>query len=645
MTDNPLIHSMAKFAPITLAVLDIVNAKEVCEIGAGHGGNSMVLCDWLVERNGRLTSIDPAPGSAFLDWLQTHRTHVHHLAALSPDVIAGLPAQDAWFIDGDHNWLTVRLELEAIRLRQRDGGKPMLAFVHRVGWPSARRDMYYAPGRIPDEFRQPYSWNDGAAGNSPERGSGFSDRSRFAVATNSGGPRNGVLTAVEDFLAAHEDEFAWIDIPRLFGLGVIFDRNHPMVDQLTAFLSPLHDDQHDKPPHDHASRETTSSDREAQECNSVRLQMMTGRPRQIRRIIFTGDVLRPGAAGGPPAADPSTEWLMRILNWPLRQVTDLPITSVTWNRGFDTFGFYDAFGVAPDHDGWASVHYATELPPAAERLVEEAFADALVISGELTPCLGAALTRLGIPVIDMIGHPLRFLEDLLNAWRSNHIEVSNAFVPFRFDPNDVHRQAGLIRAKMAWQPAMNGPSDTALLMGQVGNDRALIHHGEGRLLSFADYVEQLVEIGRRHARVLYKPHPYENGYGRSAAVINSIGAFQRTTANFYWLVNQDVVSSVYAISSGTCVEAPYFGKHAKTLHQPLYAFDAATPDPYGLSNPVPVQSAWLWPRFWQAVLAPLLPVGAVRFEDPLFQPNRIRRSLNADWTYGAIDAVISPQLF
>jgi len=365
---------------------------------------------------------------------------------------------------------------------------------------------------------------------------------------------------------------------------------------------------------------------------------------QVRRIVFTGDVLRPSAMpGGPPAADPSIQWLMRLLDWPLRQVSTLPISGAAWNRGFDTDAFYRAMDVAPDHAGWARLHYADELTPAAERLVESAFADALVISCELPPCLGAALTRLGIPVIDTIGHPLRFLDDLLNAWRTNHRAAAQALEPFRFDLAHARRQAGLIRAKMAWQPPLNAPPNTALLIGQVGNDKALIDHREGRLLSFADYTERLFEIGEQHAMVLYKPHPYENGHGASAAVIERFKSFRRTNANFYWLVNQEAVSDVYAISSGTCVEAPYFGKRSACFHGPLYDFERADPSS-GFTCPVPVESAWLWPRFWQTLLAPLTSVAADDFADPEFQRNRIRRSLNADWSFGAIDAVVSPPL-
>ena len=114
------------------------------------------------------------------------------------------------------------------------------------------------------------------------------------------------------------------------------------------------------------------------------------------------------------------------------------------------------------------------LPAAAEALIESAYRDALVIGCETTPCVAAALTRLGIPLLDTIGHPIRFLDDLLNAWRSNHAGMANALTDFEYDVELARAQAGLISAKMAWRPPLDAPQDSALLIGQVGSDKALI---------------------------------------------------------------------------------------------------------------------------------------------------------------------------
>ena len=72
----------------------------------------------------------------------------------------------------------------------------MLVFLHDVHWPCARRDFYYAPERIPTEFRQPYDYEGGAVpGHSAlVRGGGFRGAGQFAWAVREGGPQNGVLT-------------------------------------------------------------------------------------------------------------------------------------------------------------------------------------------------------------------------------------------------------------------------------------------------------------------------------------------------------------------------------------------------------------------------------------------------------------------
>lgn len=241
--DEPLlIHSLGEFSGITVPILEAAGARKVCEIGAEHGGNSTVVGGWLAERGGILTSIDPSPSAQFLHWSETHPGVVRHLPALSLDAIPSMEPQDAWFIDGDHNWYTVHEELHAIRRLHRAAGSPILALLHDVGWPCARRDLYYAPDRIPAPFRQPFSWDLGLTLSSASViEGGFRGCGVFAVALNEGGPRNGVLTAVEDFVGESGDDLLWAYIPGVFGLGVLFDRDHPAAESMAALLAPLHD--------------------------------------------------------------------------------------------------------------------------------------------------------------------------------------------------------------------------------------------------------------------------------------------------------------------------------------------------------------------------------------------------------------------
>ncbi len=54
-------------------------------------------------------------------------------------------------------------------------------------------------------------------------------------AAREGGPRNGVLTAVEDFVAARDD-IGLAVIPAFFGLGVVWDRRAPWAQALAEVV-------------------------------------------------------------------------------------------------------------------------------------------------------------------------------------------------------------------------------------------------------------------------------------------------------------------------------------------------------------------------------------------------------------------------
>jgi hypothetical protein len=235
---------MREFCPIVLPVLEAVGARHLCEIGAEHGGMTMVLADWSRANEGKLVTIDPSPSEEMRAWLAA-QDEVVHKDAPSLEAIGEVSGVDAWFIDGDHNWYTVYNELKLIRQACRRDRKPMLVFLHDVSWPCARRDAYYAPDRIPAEFRHPFSYEGGvtldSAGLLPNQG--FRGMGSFAWAIEEGGPRNGVLTAVEDFVGEtlpDGEQWAWAYVPAVFGLGVLYDLSASWAPQVSALLSSWH---------------------------------------------------------------------------------------------------------------------------------------------------------------------------------------------------------------------------------------------------------------------------------------------------------------------------------------------------------------------------------------------------------------------
>lgn len=236
-----LIHSMGEFESIILPALDIVKPQRIVEIGSEHGGLTTLVNQWACDHGGHLTSVDPAPSDTFGRWAQS-ATSFTHVAKPSLEAFDELDNTDVWFIDGDHNWYTVYHELQQVHAQCQRDNKPLLVFLHDVGWPNARRDSYYQPDRIPAQYLHPYSYEYGVTLDVPGMiNGGFRGMGQFAYAQQEGGPRNGVLTAIEDFALPFGDELALAVIPAVLGLGVLFSQNAPWTVELVAHLLPYHE--------------------------------------------------------------------------------------------------------------------------------------------------------------------------------------------------------------------------------------------------------------------------------------------------------------------------------------------------------------------------------------------------------------------
>jgi predicted O-methyltransferase YrrM len=171
--------------------------SRVCEIGAARGESTDLL---LPVPGVQLTVIDPCLDCDLLQ-KYAHEPRITVRKGISLDVLPTLhDTFDCILIDGDHNWYTVYHELATIDERGllRPGG---LIFLHDVNWPWARRDLYYQPELIPSAYRHTYQRGGILRGQSTLSPDGL--YASLSKAEHEGGTRNGVLTAIEDFLREH----------------------------------------------------------------------------------------------------------------------------------------------------------------------------------------------------------------------------------------------------------------------------------------------------------------------------------------------------------------------------------------------------------------------------------------------------------
>jgi hypothetical protein len=229
--------SLSQSAEIILPCLDAAGAQSVVEVGAFAGDLTRVLVEWAAGAGARVGAIDPSP-QADLIALERDRPELELIREESLTALPRIPLPDAVVIDGDHNYRTVAEELRLIAQRaEGDGADLPLLLFHDVCWPHARRDDYFAPGGLPEPDRHPLAGGDGGIfpGDPGLRPGGGLPYPRSAA--REGGPRNGVLTAVEDFVATRGD-LTLVVIPVFFGLGVVWPHAAPWSRDVARIVDP-----------------------------------------------------------------------------------------------------------------------------------------------------------------------------------------------------------------------------------------------------------------------------------------------------------------------------------------------------------------------------------------------------------------------
>lgn len=226
-------HSMANFGELLLAILEAVEAQTIAEVGAYAGDLTEVLVDWADDHGAAVTAVDPLPQPALSD-LARSRPQLTLLEETGAGALATMDLPDALVIDGDHNYYTVSEELKQVGLRTNGADMPLLLF-HDVCWPHGRRDSFYAPERVPEEFSEGIQEGVGVFPGEPGVTTGGLPY-KWAK-DHEGGDRNGVLTAIEDFVDGLDDVRLAI-VPVFFGFGVAWHADAPWADAVAALVDP-----------------------------------------------------------------------------------------------------------------------------------------------------------------------------------------------------------------------------------------------------------------------------------------------------------------------------------------------------------------------------------------------------------------------
>ncbi|MGD6776455.1 glycosyltransferase [Sutcliffiella horikoshii] len=226
---------------VIMPVLKLTNAKNIVEIGAQQGKNTVKILPYVKENEGKLFCIDPFPAFDEVNLKENFKGHFELFKELSLSALPKINNYDAIFIDGDHNWYTVINELKIVQKTFKGSEKFPIVFAHDISWPYGRRDLYYNPENIPAYFLQPYK----QMGILPESTQLVENGGLNAHLYNSiyeNNPSNGVLTAIEDFIEESNRDLIFEPILGFHGLGIIYENTEDNK-KIKEFISSLHQNQ------------------------------------------------------------------------------------------------------------------------------------------------------------------------------------------------------------------------------------------------------------------------------------------------------------------------------------------------------------------------------------------------------------------
>jgi hypothetical protein len=366
------------------------------------------------------------------------------------------------------------------------------------------------------------------------------------------------------------------------------------------------------------------------------------------RLALTADLLRPYRVGSiwESGTWKHVRWLDGIVGTAAR-LSGWTVTTVSWDarlRGahhhyFHTPDIYEAMGLPLNVEGWGRLLSLKDLPQEVTATLVEPFLGTTVVGYELPDLLCDLFDRAGIAVIDLILYPVRFLDDVVFAARTNRSSIHRVLLHNALDPQEAALRAGFIKSKASFMKPLDLKPGTALILGQVQDDRAVLDLDTGRFAQLGEHLATLIDLSVRSSTLLFKPHPYDPPDSATGHAIARLKSVTWTDTNIYRLLAQPEVETVCALNSSGLVEAQLFGKCTVALKEPIYTFGTDGPrESGGFGDAVPQSAGWYSPQTWRALLSgeQSLPESSTSLER-----NRLRRALNADWGFDGIDRIVT----
>ena len=365
------------------------------------------------------------------------------------------------------------------------------------------------------------------------------------------------------------------------------------------------------------------------------------------KIIITGDIFRADPHGSG-SQNININWLHAALQPCLNLATSLPVEKVLFSpqeTSLTACG-YQMLNEKASLQSWARLFKTKQFSEEFLQYVWLNFRNAIVVSFEIPENLRTAFDILGIPFIDLIIHPVRFLDDIVFGVRSNIREISQLFPQYIVPDEYIMIQAGIVLASVSRLGRIDIPGKAALFAGQTTDDKVLIDGDRGTFHQVGDFLPKLAEIASQYDTLVIKAHPYSSDPFEATSISRVIENCKVVTNNFYFLMSHENIETVYSISSSTSIEARYLGKQGYHLTDYPFRFtEEFNEAEFKLGSFFTVDDAIFTADFWRNILAPLVATSPLSKITLPKKPNRIRTSLRSFWGFNFVDTDIICDLY
>lgn len=366
---------------------------------------------------------------------------------------------------------------------------------------------------------------------------------------------------------------------------------------------------------------------------------------EYKQITFTGDIFRV-SYNQRPTQDGNIKWLYSALKNPLELATSLPTRTQLFSKQ-DISLVSSAYRMIDEDismNSWPRLFNHNEFSEEFLMHIWLRFKNSIVIAFELPEILRYALDSLSIPFIDIIIHPVRFLDDIIFGVRSNNREISQLLCAHLVPEESILIQAGIVMASMNRLKRLEIPGKAALFAGQTTDDKVLINNGD--FYQVSDFLEQFNDISSSFDTLLIKSHPYSSDPFAAISISRLFKNCLTVTDNFYYLMSHENIEAVYSISSSTSIEAKYLGKRGHHFADYPFRFtEEFNEAEFKLGSFFTIDDVIFSADFWRKVLFPLVSTSPFTGVKIPKKANRIRTSLRNFWGFNFVDTDIICQLY